>query len=113
MRELFTDITDSGDIIQVDVIVFCETDQNVERDSAAARFIVGIGPGRNFDSDGHALLRKMILLPEFLESGCTSDAHRSDPFDECILRYMYRDMMWLIHKSYYSINPALFVAKKK
>ena len=113
MRKFFSDIADAGYIIQIDIVVFREIDQNVERNPAAACFIVGIGPGSYFDGDGHASLGKMILLSEFLESGLASDAHRSDPFDECILRYMYGDMMWMTHKSYYSIDWAVFVAKKK
>ena len=83
MREFFSDIADSGDIIQIDIVVFGEADQNIERNPAAAGFVIGIGPGRYFNGNGKASLGKMILLSEFLESGSTSDAHRSDPFDKC------------------------------
>ena len=83
MREFFSDIADSGDIIQIDIVVFGEADQNIERNPAAAGFVIGIGSGRYFDGDGQASLGKMILLSEFLESGSASDTHRNDPFDKC------------------------------
>ena len=82
MGILFAYIANSRYVVEIHVIVFGEVDQHVERDAAAACFVIGISSGRDLQYEGDSLLGKIMLLSEFLNSGLTCDAHRYDPFDK-------------------------------
>jgi hypothetical protein len=82
MGKLFAEIADSGYIVEIYIVVFGETDQDVERDLGGSSLVVAVSPGRDLDRDSDIFLGQVILGSELLDSGFTCDTHRNDPFEK-------------------------------
>lgn len=82
MGELFAEIADTRNIIEIDIIVTGQPDQNIQRDPRASGLIVAVSPGRDLDRNSDVFLGEVILCTEFLDSGFTCDTHRNDPFEK-------------------------------
>jgi|LSQX01.2.fsa_nt_gb hypothetical protein len=82
MGKLFAQIADTGNIIEIDIVITGKPDQNIQRDLRAPCLIVAVSPGRDLDRNSNIFLGKVILVSEFLDSGFTCDTHRNDPFEK-------------------------------
>jgi hypothetical protein len=82
MGKLFAEVADPGYIVEIHIVIFGETDQDIKRNFRAACLIVAVSPGRDLDRDSDIFLGQVILGSEFLDSGFTCDTHRNDPFEK-------------------------------
>ena len=75
-------VADPGYIVEIHIVIFGKTDQDIKRNFRGSRLIVAVSPGRDLDRNSNFFLGEVILVSEFLDSGFTCDTHRNDPFEK-------------------------------
>ena len=82
MGKLFAEVADPGYIVEIHIVIFGKTDQDIKRNFRAACLVVAVSPGRDLDRNSDISLGQVILGSELLDSGFTCDTHRNDPFEK-------------------------------